>query len=137
MTISNGRVVGETGQTAYGGAILVEAGGSLTATYTVFTGNEVVGGDGGGGPGGLGMGGAVENQGSASFDHDTFTGNQAVGGATSNSSTVPPNTIYGAVFGAAFGGAIANGRLGTLGVSCSLFTGNVGTGAFAARTAQV
>jgi hypothetical protein len=130
MTISHGLVIGGTGAEADGGAILVEAGGTLTASYTTFTGNQALGGDGDGGPGGMGHGGAVENEGTANFDHDTFTDNQAMGGATGNTSTVPPDTIYGAVFGAAFGGAIANGRLGTLGVSCSLFTSNEAKGGF-------
>ena len=42
--------------------------------------------------------------------------------------TFTPNTIYGPVFGAAYGGAIGNGSLGTLVVSCSLFTGNKAQG---------
>ena len=128
LTIANGLLVGGTGAEADGGAVLVEAGGSLTASYTTFAGNQVAGGDGGGGPGGMGHGGAIENEGTASFDHDTFTANQAVGGATTDGADVTPNTIYGSVFGAAFGGAIGDGSQSTLVVSCSSFAGNQAIG---------
>jgi hypothetical protein len=127
LTLSNGLVIGGTGMTAYGGAIFNEAGGSLRVSYTTFTANHAIGGDGGQYAGGLGIGGAVKNDGAAKFDHDFFSGNQAVGGATSGQGE-QPNTVYGPVYGTAFGGAIANGTLGTLRVSWSLFTGNQAIG---------
>jgi len=107
----------DPGMNAYGGAIFIAAGGSLTASYTVFIGNQVVGGDGGRKLGGGGFGGAIRNQGVANLDHDTFSANQALGGATRN----PSGKGIG---GYGFGGAVASGNLGTLTVSNCRFSDN-------------
>ena len=90
LTVSNcvlidNAAAGGPGQDAVGGGLFNEPGGKLTMSYTTFTHNQAIGGDGGGGPGGYGRGGGFENQGTASVDHGTFTDNLAQGGAgTSN-----------------------------------------------------
>ncbi|HVM51548.1 MAG TPA: hypothetical protein VMU04_26180 [Candidatus Acidoferrum sp.] len=121
LSLVNGLVVGDPGTEADGGAVLIEASGSLTANYTMFTANQVVGGDGGGSLGGLGHGGAIENEGTANLDRDTFTGNQAIGGATTN----PEGIGHG---GQAFGGAVGNGILGTLTATNCRFSRNQAIG---------
>jgi hypothetical protein len=121
LTIANGLEIGGKGMTANGGAILNEAGGSLIVNYTALMGNQAIGGDGGRQVGGLGHGGAIENDGTANLDHDTFTGNQAIGGATRN----PNGKGLG---GQGHGGAIGNGTLGTLTVTNCWFTGNQAIG---------
>ena len=122
LTLANGLVVGDTSRDAAGGAILVAAGASLDAKGAVFNNNQVVGGDGAGGLGGLGLGGAVWNDGTASFDYVLFRGNQATGGASANLEGV----MAGA--GSAFGGAISSRNDGTLTVKHCWFTGNKAIG---------
>ena len=122
LTLANGLVVGDTGQDAGGGAILNAAGACLTVKCSVLCGNQVVGGDGGGGLGGFGFGGAVWNDGTASFDYVFFRGNQAAGGASTN----PEGAMTGA--GSAFGGAISSQNDGTLTVKNCWFTGNKAIG---------
>src|SRR5262249_24936768 len=111
---SNNRVAAGVGGGALGGAILNEANSTLTVSYTPFLANQASGGDGGGGAGGYGIGGAVENQGTASVDHSTFAGNLAVGGAGILGTAVFP--------GFGVGGAIDNEHGGDLTVSQSTFT---------------
>ncbi|MBP7934263.1 MAG: hypothetical protein KA354_06400 [Phycisphaerae bacterium] len=121
LTLANGQVIGAPGKDAGGGAVLTLAGGALTASHMSFLANQAVGGDGGRQPGGLGLGGAIWNQGTATLNHDTFNGNQAMGGATRN----PNGQKMGGLCG---GGAVACGNLGTLTVSNCLFTGNQAIG---------
>jgi hypothetical protein len=124
LTLANGQVIGDTGQHAYGGAILNAAGASLTVKSSMLVGNQAIGGDGRQKLGGFGFGGAIWNDGTANLDQTTFSGNQAVGGTTRNPST---KTGTG---GAAFGGAVLSGNLGTLTVSQCSFTGNKAIGGF-------
>ena len=122
LTLANGLVVGDTGMDACGGAILNAAGACLTVKCSVLLGNQVVGGDGGGDLGGLGLGGAVWSDGTASFDYVLFRDNQATGGATTN----PEGAMTGA--GSAFGGAISSRNDGNLTVKNCWFTGNKASG---------
>jgi len=122
LTLANGLVVGDTGIDACGGAILNSAGATLTVKCSIFLNNQALGGDGGGGPGGLGLGGAVWNDGTAIFDYVLFRGNQAMGGASTN----PEEVMIGA--GSAFGGAISSRNDGKLTVKNCWFTGNKALG---------
>src|SRR5262245_4947752 len=116
----NNRAVAAAGLSAYGGGIFNEAGGTLTVKATTFTGNRALGGDGGGGAGGYGVGGGIENQGVASIDHSVFTGNLARGG--SGTSGVSGADGFG------LGGAIDNEHGGTLTVRSSTLTSNTARG---------
>ncbi len=121
LSIANGLVLGGSGMSAAGGAILNETGGALNVTRTILVANQVIGGDGGQNLGDGGLGGAVWNNGIANFDRVTFNGNQATGGATRNPSGK-------GVGGFAVGGAIKNATAGTLIVSACLFKGNKALG---------
>ena len=85
---ANGTANGSPGTNAFGGGLYV-AGGTVTMSGDVISGNTAVGGRGGnagtgslGGTGGEGYGGGLEVAGGtlASSD-DTFTGNTVIGGA--------------------------------------------------------
>ncbi len=121
VILANGLVIGAPGRDGIGGAILNAAGATLTVKNSTLVGNQCVGGDGSQSLGGGGLGGAVWNNGIASFDHDIFSGNQVTGGATRNPSGK-------GVGGFAVGGAVKNGTAGTVTVSNCRFTGNKAIG---------
>src|SRR5262249_1802712 len=75
---TNNQVDGASNGDAAGGGIFNEAYASVTVSDSIFMGNEAHGGEVANGPGGYGIGGAIENQGVASFNHDTFVGNLAL-----------------------------------------------------------
>jgi len=106
---------------ADGGAIMNDKGGDGTATLlvdqTTFTGNEAIGGEGGG----LGEGGGVANGGVATITRSTFTGNNAIGG---NLSAVDVSLTFNP--GAGLGGGIAN--FNSLTVTASTFAENQALG---------
>ena len=122
LTLTNGKIVGDTGTDASGGAILNAAGASLTVKCSTLVSNQVVGGDGAGDIGGLGFGGAVWNDGTACFDTVVFRGNQATGGATTN----PDEAMTGP--GSAYGGAVHSGNDGNLTVRNCWFAANKAIG---------
>lgn len=125
VTLANGLVIGDPGMNAQGGAILAAAGASLIIQNSTLVANQAVGGDGAGKLGGWGLGGAVWNNGTASFDHTTFSGNQAQGGATTNlnGSSNGKGSVKNSG-GQGDGGAIVNTSIGTLTVAGCTFTGN-------------
>jgi len=121
----NRAVSGATGtgaaNEADGGAIMNDIGGDGKATLlvdqTIFTGNEAIGGEGGG----LGEGGGIANGAIATVTRSTFTGNRAIGG---DDSAVDVNLTFNP--GAGLGGGIAN--FDTLTVAASTFTKNQALG---------
>jgi hypothetical protein len=118
-------VIAEPRMDGCGGAILNAAGASLTVKCSAFTGNQVVGGDGGGDLGGLGCGGALWNDGTANVEYVIFRDNQATGGAT----TSPDPANYDMVLGGlGWGGAVSSQDQGTLTVRNCWFTGNRAVG---------
>lgn len=125
LTLANGLVIAEPRMDGCGGAILNAAGASLTVKCSAFTGNQVVGGDGGGDLGGLGCGGALWNDGTANVEYVIFRDNQATGGAT----TSPDPANYDIVLGGlGWGGAVSSQDQGTLTVRNCWFTGNRAVG---------
>ena len=118
--LSDNMAAGGTGQDAVGGGLFNEAGAKLTMSYTIFTHNQALGGDGGGGSGGYGIGGGFDNRGIASVDHSAFTDNLAQGGA---------GTSVGVPFvGFGVGGGIDNEHGGALTITASTFTDNRAVG---------
>jgi hypothetical protein len=120
--LSHNQAVAGVGADAMGGAIFNQAGATLTVTHSTLSDNQAHGGDGGdggGGPGGDGVGGALENQGTAGVDQSTFTDNLAQGGETG------PGGFFAAFGG---GGGIDNEHGGILSVSHSTLTGNRAVG---------
>jgi hypothetical protein len=99
-TLSDNVAHGDEGGHARGGGIYNAPDAFLTVTNSVFSNNQVVGGDGGPGvTGGEGAGGGIYNHDATlTVTHSTFTGNMAVGGDGGE----------GAGGGIANGGAIAS-----------------------------
>jgi hypothetical protein len=103
--LSNNVARGNSGKDGTGGAVFNLNGATLTVTNCTFSGNQAIGGDGGGGQG---RGGAIalfisgpEAPGcTATITGSLFTGNLAQGG---NGVTVTPSHAFP---GNAFGGAI-------------------------------
>jgi hypothetical protein len=91
-----------------GGAIVNEAGATLTMTHCTLTGNSA------GGSGTNVYGGALLNDGSAQINATTFQANRAVGG---NEKWGPYDTVGG--------GAIANAGGGQLTLAGCMFTNNM------------
>ncbi len=121
VTIANGLVLGDLGQGAYGGAILNATGASLIVKCSALVSNQVVGGDGAGGPGGNGVGGAIYSDGTAGFDSVIFRGNQATGGAGGKPKR--PGVV-----GIGSAGALSSQAHGVLTVRNCWFIGNRGVG---------
>lgn len=109
LTLADGRLVGASGTSEQGGAILNL--GTLTVTDCTLWTNRAIGGAGGG----LGEGGAIYNSGTLTITNSTFYNNSAIGGASMM------------VGGDGDGGAIYN-RSGTLTVTNTTFSVNEATG---------
>src|SRR5262249_6879109 len=122
------------GSAEEGAGIFNEPGASLTVTDCAFQGNRAVGGI-------FGLGGGIQNEGSATVSGSTFIGNQAIGGGDGVGAGGGISNIFGATLtvsnstftnnlaidGLGFlgtGGAIANGFGSSLTLSNSTFTGN-------------
>jgi uncharacterized membrane protein len=126
LTILNLRFA--NGLSANGGA-LFNAGGSVSATNCVFTGNRAAGpaGSGIGADGGIGAGGAIYNAGSFIASQCAFLGNTAQGGRGTDGNPVavaqPPPTGKG---GWGEGAALCNVGVATL--ERSLFANNSASG---------
>ncbi|MHB8735598.1 MAG: IPT/TIG domain-containing protein, partial [Terriglobales bacterium] len=138
VNVSNGNLVapngldgpnGATGADVFGGAI--RNNGTTNITGGAFSGNSVIGGNGGNststsgghaGSGGNGVGGAINTTSTLSITGATFSGNASTGGNGGAACTlcVPGGGGNGN------GGAI--GSSGTVTISGATFTSNVATG---------
>lgn len=123
LTIANGR--------ASSGAGIFNAGGTVTATNSRFSGNIAQGAAGiststNGTPGQDGWGGALANAGVARLFNCTFTNNSAIGGAggTGNSVYLGDLPTPGGKGGEGFGGAIHNSGLLTA-AACTFSSNSV------------
>jgi hypothetical protein len=118
------------GLAAEGGGIL-NAGGVLTLTDVILSGNRAAGAAGAGGGGGSGLGGGIANEGGAlTLVHSTLADNIAQGGAGAGGQGA--NNIGGAggaggQGGGGFGGGIYNAG-GALVLVDTLFSGNQALG---------
>ena len=116
LTISNGRVAGNPGASAFGGG--VRNSGTLTLRNCTLQNNSVIGGNTSGSIAGVGGGGGAANFGNLTLINCTLAGNSAAGG-------------NGALPGAGVGGGLANEGVLTV-ESCtvggnSAIAGSVGT----------
>jgi hypothetical protein len=107
--LSGNEALGDSSTSGNGGGVFNEPGASLSVTGCTFTNNQAVGNVG------VGMGGGIGNEGSASVSASTFSANQAAGGSAP--------IVSGGNTGAK-GGAIGDAFGATLNVSNSTFTDN-------------
>jgi hypothetical protein len=136
LSLTNGRAVGVTGTTGFGGGPgqggAIHNAGSLTLTSTNLQGNQAQGGTGGlapssvggrGGPGGPGQGGAISNAGHLTLMTVTSTDNSAEGGRGGASTNLGN---FGGPGGLAQGGAVYHlaTTSSSLGITSGQFVGN-------------